>query len=168
MIGQEVNLHRDFPSSQNHPESIQVTRNPVRDAFHRFMRVLLRSGTWGSHISYEPANFLSANDEKIAYSGWRGGCLAACTIAGTVLFLNLIFSIYAAATSKSGMKIGSLYEGDCECFPTHKYICLRRTEPVSRALSRLFLSLETLTNLYTNASDRRHGGTCRFCFAYCN
>jgi hypothetical protein len=77
------------------------------------MRILLRSGTWGSHISYKPAN-LSANVEGVDYSGWRGGCLAACTIAGIVLFLNVIFSIYAAATSKSGMKIGSLYEGDCD------------------------------------------------------
>jgi hypothetical protein len=102
------------------------------------MRFLLRSGRWGSHTSYEPANS-PEQVERNAYSGWRGGCLAACTTAGTVLVLNLIFSTYAAVISKSGMKIGSLYEGDCG--------------KVSRADSALHIAINVMGTLLLGASN---------------
>lgn len=40
--------------------------------------------------------------------------MAAAISAGTVLLINLIFTIWAAAKSKSGTQVGTLYAGDCE------------------------------------------------------
>ena len=39
--------------------------------------------------------------------------MAAATAAGTILFMNLIFTIWALAYSKSGEHIGTVYEADC-------------------------------------------------------
>jgi hypothetical protein len=102
------------------------------------MRFILRSGTWGSHINYEPANSRKQS-ENSKFSGWRGGVAAACTIAASVLVLNIIFCIYGGAVSKSGMKIGSLYEGDCDT--------------VSRADSALHIAINIMATLLLGASN---------------
>ncbi|KAH7348829.1 hypothetical protein BKA65DRAFT_501524 [Rhexocercosporidium sp. MPI-PUGE-AT-0058] len=88
------------------------TRPAVKNGFHRFLRFLLRSGTYASHISYEQAH---ENTPGIPakYSGWRGGIFLGATSAGTIFVINLIFTIWAGAKSKSGMRIGTLYTGDC-------------------------------------------------------
>ena len=109
----------------------------MKNTFHRFMRFILRSGTWGSHIGYEATP--RRQHENNEYSGWRGGIAAACTIAGTVLVLNIIFSIYGGVVSKTGMRIGSLYEGDCET--------------VSRADSALHIAINMMGTLLLGASN---------------
>ncbi|KAK2624589.1 hypothetical protein QTJ16_005782 [Diplocarpon rosae] len=77
-----------------------------------FLRFILRSGRYASHISYEQAN-LDPSGKPSKYSGWRGGVLLAATSAGAVLCINLLFAIWAGATSRSGMHVGTIYEGDC-------------------------------------------------------
>ncbi|KAK0118615.1 hypothetical protein ONS96_011706 [Cadophora gregata f. sp. sojae] len=87
------------------------SRPAVKNGFHRFLRFFLRSGNYASHISYERA--IDPSRKPVKYSGWRGGVFLGATSAGTVLLINLIFTIWAGATSKSGMKLGTLYTGEC-------------------------------------------------------
>ncbi|KAH9206756.1 hypothetical protein DL95DRAFT_396674 [Leptodontidium sp. 2 PMI_412] len=88
------------------------TQPAVKNGFHRFLRFLLRSGSYASHISYERANE-SPSGIPAKYSGWRGGVFLGATSAGTVFLINLIFTIWAGAKSKSGMRVGTIYTGDC-------------------------------------------------------
>lgn len=82
----------------------------VKNSWSRFLRWFLRSGTHGSHLQLERSDCTKAQNP---YSGWRGGCLAAVVAAGLVFLINIIFIIWAAVTSKSGIAIGNLYEGHC-------------------------------------------------------
>lgn len=63
-------------------------------------------------MSYEYANPTGPNEHR-KFSGWRGGCLAAAVSASIVLLINLIFTIWAASTSKNGTHVGTIYEGEC-------------------------------------------------------
>ncbi|KAG9230910.1 hypothetical protein BJ875DRAFT_470951 [Amylocarpus encephaloides] len=119
-------------SRQNRPSS----HNSTRPAVHNwFMRFVLRSGRY---ISYQSAN-TKHTESSNSHSGWRGGCIAACVAAGTVLLLNLAFSITAAVISQSGMHIGELFEGDCEM--------------VSRADSALHLAINIMGTILLGASN---------------
>ncbi|KAL2064650.1 hypothetical protein VTL71DRAFT_3788 [Oculimacula yallundae] len=88
------------------------TRPAVKNGFHRFLRFLLQSGSYASHISYERASEGTAGIPA-KYSGWRGGVFLGATSAGTVFLINLIFTIWAGAKTKSGIRVGTLYEGEC-------------------------------------------------------
>lgn len=82
----------------------------VKNGWARFLRWFLRSGTHGSHLEFKKTDRSKVHP---SYSGWRGGCLAAAFAAGLVFLVNIIFTIWAAVTSQSGIGIGSLYEGNC-------------------------------------------------------
>ncbi|EPE31687.1 hypothetical protein GLAREA_12443 [Glarea lozoyensis ATCC 20868] len=132
-------MNKDLSTRQIQTESIRSgAPSVIHNAYHRFMRFILRSGTWGSHINYKPANS-GKQPEDNEFSGWRGGIAAACAIAGTVLTLNIVFCIYGGAVSKSGMKIGSLYEGDCDT--------------VTRADSALHIAINIMATLLLGASN---------------
>jgi hypothetical protein len=89
------------------------TTSTSKNTLHSLLRFLRRSGRYGSHLSYEYTNPGGFNNENRKFNGWRGGVLAAATSASLVLLINLIFTIWAGQTSKSGLRIGILYEGEC-------------------------------------------------------
>ncbi|CAL3970661.1 unnamed protein product [Diplocarpon coronariae] len=91
---------------------VSNNRAATKKGLEAFLRFVLRSGRYASHTSYEQAN-LDPPGKPSRYSGWRGGVFLAAISAGTVLFLNLLFTIWAGALSKSGMHVGTIYEGDC-------------------------------------------------------
>jgi hypothetical protein len=53
------------------------------------------------------------NENAGRISGWRGGVFVAATSASLILLINLIFTIWASATSKSGLRIATIYQGEC-------------------------------------------------------
>ncbi|KAH8671863.1 hypothetical protein BGZ60DRAFT_406070 [Tricladium varicosporioides] len=100
------------PSFQSRTSVLESAKPKVRNGYERFMRFILRSGTYAPHVSYERAN-PRGQDEPSSFSGWRGGALAAAITACIVLLINITFTIWAAVKSRSGVNIGSIYEGDC-------------------------------------------------------
>lgn len=78
----------------------------------KLLRYILRSGRFGSHVFYENAN-TNQFFQRRRFRGWRGGVLAGAISAALVFLINFIFTVWAAVTSKSGTKIGTLYIGDC-------------------------------------------------------
>lgn len=97
----------------HYPTFTSRTTSASKNTLHSVLRFLRRSGRYGSHVSYEYANPGGFGYEERKFSGWRGGILAAATSTGIVLLTNLTFTIWAGSTSKSGLRIGTLYEGEC-------------------------------------------------------
>ncbi|KAF8859021.1 hypothetical protein BDZ45DRAFT_742835 [Acephala macrosclerotiorum] len=99
-------------SLQDQSSTFGSTIKPATNGWHSFLAFIRRSGRYASHIQYEHAAPRDS-DEQRKFSGWRGGILAAACSSGLVLLINLIFTIWAAAKSKSGTQIGTIYAGDC-------------------------------------------------------
>lgn len=89
----------------------------MKDKYGKAKRFVTRSGTGLSEIKLEDA---IKKDEKKrrSFTGWRGGVLAAATSAGLVLLVNLVFTIWAATKSKSGVNIGVIWEAPCQTIHT--------------------------------------------------
>jgi hypothetical protein len=107
----------------------------VKNTFQKSKAYKLRSGTYASYESANP----NRSNQPNTYSGWRGGCLAAAISAGTVLLINIIFTIWAAETSKSGTHIGTIHAGDCGA--------------ISKADSWLHIAINIMGTLLLGASN---------------
>jgi hypothetical protein len=111
---QKLTISRSTPTREGHSVTISGQATSVsKKTLHAVLRFLRRSGRYGSHISYEYKNPGGINNKDRKFSGWRGGVFAAATSTGIVLLMNLIFTIWAGSTSKTGLRIGTLYEGEC-------------------------------------------------------
>ena len=103
---------RPIETLKNRAATFTTLAPPVKENLGKFRRYITRSG---SAISYEDTNLLFSAERKFRkYSGWRGGAFAASIAAGVVLLLNIVFTIWAGAKSKSGTSIGTIYEGQCD------------------------------------------------------
>ncbi|KAH8591808.1 hypothetical protein B0O99DRAFT_631704 [Bisporella sp. PMI_857] len=91
--------------------------NGVSEKFGQAQRWITRSGTMRPENPNEDT-LLQRSRVGRKFSGWRGGVLMAVVSAGTVLCVNLCFTIWAAIKSKSGMSIGTIYEDDCDKIKT--------------------------------------------------
>ncbi len=76
---------------------------------------------------------------KIRFSGWRGGLIAATTVLGFVLTLNVVVSIIAAVKWKSQDNIATAFTGDCAL--------------ASRWVTALHLIVNALSTLLLGASN---------------
>lgn len=94
-----------------------ITGKEVREKYGMAKRFITRSGTGSSELPYEAA-IKDHGDERSRFSGWRGGVLASLISVGSVLLVNLIFTIWAAAKSGSGINIGIIWEADCSTIKT--------------------------------------------------
>ncbi|CZR67199.1 uncharacterized protein PAC_17098 [Phialocephala subalpina] len=99
-------------SLQDRSPTFDNTIKPAPNGWHSFLGFIRRSGRYVSHVQYEYAAPRDSEEPR-KFSGWRGGILAAACSSGLVLLINLIFTIWAAAKSKSGTQVGTIYAGDC-------------------------------------------------------
>ena len=94
-----------------------LTGREISDKFGHAQRWITRSGTSRSENPNDDT-FLQRTVVGRKFSGWRGGVLMAVISAGSVLIVNLCFTIWAAITSKSGLSIGTIYEDECDKIKT--------------------------------------------------
>jgi len=90
-----------------------LTGNEVTEKVAQAKRWITRSGTLRPENFTNENAYLERNYVGRKFSGWRGGVLLAVVAAGSVLMVNLCFTIWAAAVSKSGTNIGTIYEDEC-------------------------------------------------------
>ncbi|CAG8949656.1 hypothetical protein HYFRA_00007890 [Hymenoscyphus fraxineus] len=82
------------------------------NASEYWARYILLSGKYPSRESSDSEQEINKTFFS-RYSGWRGGVLIASCATFTVLLLNIAFAIFGLVVSKSGMKVGTLMNGDC-------------------------------------------------------
>lgn len=89
-----------------------LTGKEVKDKYGKTKRWITRSGTGLTEARDESAS-ADSNFLRKRFNGWRGGVLASVVSAGSVLLVNLVFTIWAAAKSQSGINIGVIWEENC-------------------------------------------------------